>query len=731
MKPFIAHISEDKCRYQTIEEHNTNVGNKAEEFAIDCLRPFARYAGFKHDIGKYGYKFQDKIWNNKNISCQHSAFGAQEVDKLITKYANGDILKMLSYVIAGHHTGLQNGKNIAGTSGSSLADALNNKNGCNFEVYKQYENREAPTQQEVNTLLNRLIEGLVDMENERVIEREFYERIMFMTRLLFSCLIDADWLDAENFSKVLDRKIIGDFDRALKLVDEYIAELGKKAETETEKARIKIQQQIFDKIESIDGSKINYIDMPTGSGKTLCSLKLALERIKLSKGKKKRIIYVIPYMSIIEQTGNTFEDILSNTLPLLQHYYNYVYTYNKDNYNLNKAKQKATENWDTPFIITTNVQFFNSFFKHDKGHLRRLHNIEDSIIIFDEIHTLPKKLLSSCFRALDYLTRYMNSEVYLMSATMPDFTKVFNSYLGNLEIVDLVEDKSLFPYFDTCEYSYLDNRTAYGILNILYGYENGLVVLNARREVQRYYELCEEENKYCLTTLLTSKDRLEQIKEIKEKLQNKEKVFVFTTSLIEAGVDLDFDVVFREMAGMDNIVQSGGRCNRNGRLSSGMVYIFHNVEWNKLLPDIIQKAQIATKVLRNNGYVVDKKAITSYYELYYAVNKNDIERDSAITNSTTMDSLHFRTFGENFSYIESEASLLIIETADNKKYIDMLEDETKCKYALHMLRADTVTVYPNNIKELEGKDAIKYVGQDKVMVLGDSALYDAKIGLKV
>lgn len=234
--------------------------------------------------------------------------------------------------------------------------------------------------------------------------------------------------------------------------------------------------------------------------------------------------------------------------------------------------KKACENWDAPLIVTTNIQFFESLYNYRSSRLRKLHNLSNSIVIFDEVHMLPSEYIQPCIKAIGYITKFIGSKALLMSATMPDYSKFINEYTSDCKVTDAVPDKSLFRLFSKCTYNYIGRVDLPYIYERSQEYGSSLIIVNRRKTARELYNLCSGK-KYHLSTYMTPQHRSEVISSIRQDLKTGEKLTVISTSLIEAGVDLDFETVFRENAGIDNIIQSGGRCNREGK-KNGDVFVF-------------------------------------------------------------------------------------------------------------------------------------------------------------
>lgn len=437
---YIAHTkknAENKFNVQTIKAHSLNTEKLARNFALEPYRDIVGAAALLHDIGKYSEEFQtyirkSSLYPEKKIKGPHHAIcGAVEANKL---YPKDKLISLIfSYIIYGHHRGLPDGiDNVKeAMNGNSVPDYQHYKEDLSISpvddtIYKQY-----------------LLQDYTELKGQKN-KDAFIDRFAFDIRYIFSCLVDADSLDTHSFcqGKVLKSKV-GDYEAALQKVNNILNSFS--AETELQKVRSEIQAQAYESATT----EINLLSMPTGSGKTLCSLKLAME--SLIKNNKKRIIYIIPYNSIIDQTAFIFENIFGADVPILRH----QSTYAVEDAEESDAKwiYDAIENWDAPFIITTSAQFFESIYGNKRNKLRRLHNMGDSILVFDEIHKLPDKYLQPCLQSISYLTKFCNSQAFLLSATMPNFEELIRKYaLPNSEIKDLIPDKTKFGVFKKCKF---------------------------------------------------------------------------------------------------------------------------------------------------------------------------------------------------------------------------------------------------------------------------------------
>lgn len=487
---YIGHTSDDG-RKQPLLDHLNGTSKLCRENANEFWADIAEFAGQIHDIGKYTLAFQKRINGAENIRVEHAICGAKEVAKAPPK----SYVPMIEYCVAGHHSGLPDGGTKAdGEEDSTLHGRMKRKTGD----YSAYENEVKLEYPKDN------LRELFDVSNQR----EIIERYSFFTRYLFSCLTDADFIDTERFvTPNTDRGIDGDFQKAYEKVCEKLNSF--KIETKLQESRSIIQEQVYKSVES--NANVYTLNMPTGSGKTLCSIRAALKTA--IENKKKRIIYVIPYVSIIEQTAKVFEDIFGDVLPVLQHHSNYDFDddKNEDENEITSEKlNRSCENWDAKLIVTTNIQFFESLYHYKGRRLRKLHNLADSVIIFDEIHMLPIDYIQPCLRAIGYVTKYLNSTAILMSATIPNYDKFMERYMSGVKIENAVKDTSLFNVFDKCRYEYIGKCELASLAEKAQEYDNALIIVNKRKTARELYDMCSG-NKYHLSTYMTPLHRSEII----------------------------------------------------------------------------------------------------------------------------------------------------------------------------------------------------------------------------
>lgn len=723
MEKYIAHRNEFTGLIQTVKAHCENTAELCRRFSVPEMKDFMLAVGLLHDVGKYQESFTKRI-NGANIRVEHSTCGALAACE---NYAIGPMALMMGYCIAGHHSGIPDG-GFANDSSDMLT--LHGRMKRQFEDYSEYKNElSLPELNEKSWLIYLLRDCNNDME-------KLIDKFAFLTRYAFSCLVDADSIDTANFCKErqLPRKLKADFQACLAIVNDTLSAFVCK--TELQKTRSLLQKQAFQNISQ--DAEIYLLNMPTGSGKTLASVKIALERAIAKK--KKRIIYIIPYNSIIEQTAEVFEKLFSGNMEILRHQSTFSY---EDDANgsedYREAARTATENWDAPFIITTAVQFFESVYANKRGKLRKMHNMSDSILIFDEAHLMPQDYLQPCLQAVAYITRYLHSEAVFLTATMPDFEKLIREYaLPDSRINKLIQDTSSFVKFQKCRYRYLGEVTASDLLFRSFEYPSSLIVVNRKSTARTLYEECRGK-KYHLSTYMTSLDRKRVLKDIRKELIQLEtdypdyknipedrKITIISTSLIEAGVDLDVYTVFRERAGLDSILQAGGRCNREGKRKTAEVYVFDLDEETKKAA-IDEKSNLTKGLLEKYTDISDANCISEYYSRLFFMKKEDIQKNTMHQECSDIRSIPFKEYADKFELIDSRTiSLVVPRDEQSEKLIEEMK-YTKTGNA-RKLQNYTCSLYQKELEDLIRQHAADDYGTG-IYCLTNADYYDENKGV--
>ena len=721
---YYAHTRKDGKR-QTVKEHLEGVSKLAEGFSVDFLKPLAKKASYDHDPGKCALKYQWRL-DDDNIKFSHAACGALEYKKFADK--NDCFAPLMEYCIAGHHTGLMDGGTGADNSDSpTLSGTLKRGNeytgDSDYSAYTTEIEFATLTQEEITPPYTELCSAKDPTE--------LIERYAFFTKYVFSCLTDADFLDTETFcDENIERGMSGDFEKALDKLNRELSDMP--SDNPLRQARSRIQQQAFDN--SVNKSHISILDMPTGSGKTLCSLKLALE------SGKKRIIYVIPYTSIIEQTANKFEKMFGDVLPVLQHHSNYSYDGDTEEEKKTAEKLKRTcENWDAPLIITTSVQFFQSLYHYKGSALRKLHNLRDSVIVFDEIHLIPTNLLRPCLKAVGYITKYLNSEALFLSATMPDYSKLFDKFLPDVNYNKLVTDRTDFKHFKKCEYEDKGKTTLETIAENASQCKNALIVVNTKKTAAELYSLVQGE-KYHLSANMTPAHRSRVIEVVRKKIENGEPITVVSTSLVEAGVDLDFNTVFRQLSGLDSILQAGGRCNREGKDDKGYVYVFDIDETYRKGSDLAMRINKTKGLLKKYQDITSYDCIKEYYDGIFDFNQSRIAENSIAKyneQSNSFDrqglmlpySIPFRSYAMQFEYISADTISIVIDDPNDQTCHKLVETLRNGDMSVRRaLQKYSVSVYMNVFKDLYSQGVLNDHGTG-IFILENQSYYNNETGL--
>lgn len=655
---YYAHSTEDETKkdWQTLKMHLEGTGDLVAEFSKDfCTEAYARNLGLIHDLGKYQIDFQKRI-RGDNIEVEHAGCGAMEW--LERKYPEAG-----AYCIAGHHTGLPDcGSEVDVEEQQSTLFAKIKRDVQDYSAFNDeldlHELKEFPAKQSINRISDRW-----------AVEYGFW------TRMMYSSLVDADYLDTE---KVYNQNVIRgdnvDLTRCLELINDKIHSFT--MDTEVKKARNELRKQML--MHTHDESNLYLLNMPTGSGKTLASMQFALERAKLKN--KKKIIYVIPFTSIVEQNARVFKEIFGED-SVLEHHCNFDYEKMQD-HSVKEKMKRNTENWDASIIVTTNIQFFESIYSNKSRDLRKIHNLANSIIIFDEVHTLPMKFYQPCLDAVKILTTRYNAEGIFMSATLPDYNKwLAEMKCQEMKVVDLINDRENLKVFNRCVIKNLGIITKEQLSYKAQESKSTLIVVNKRRTAKELYEKLSG-NRFHLSTYMNHDDREKTIRAVTELLQRGEQVVLVSTSLIEAGVDLDFQVVFRELAGLDNLLQAAGRCNREGKRMNAMTYSFEfDDDVTSYQDEIYQRRVFTREAFELFEDITSKEAIEFYFNRVYTYAKdNMLSMDFAnkirqIQHGKYMGMIgfDFKTYAQEFQLIPDDTKSVIVMNDESRKYVKELQ----------------------------------------------------------
>lgn len=720
---FFAHSTPnaDRSDWQPLAEHLGAVAHLAKEkAAFFGGGELAALAGLLHDLGKYTDEFQRRIAGDA-LRVDHATRGAMLA---VDRY--GALGQLLAYGIAGHHAGLANGREPG--ERTALADRLT---GVGLPRLLDAWRGEIV-----------LPERLQPPPLETRPERGFFQ-LAFLGRMLFSCLVDADYLDTEAFyhrvkgQRSLREQARPSLAELRAALDRHLT--GFKGDTPVNRLRGEILAGVRNKANEQPG--LFSLTVPTGGGKTLASLAFALDHA-LTHGLR-RVIYVIPFTSIVEQNATVFRHALGalGEEAVLEHHSAFV----EDRRQSLEAKKKlnlAMENWDAPIVVTTAVQFFESLFADRPAQCRKLHNIAGSVVILDEAQTLPLKLLRPCVAALDELALNYRCSPVLCTATQPALQSP--DFIGGLQDVRELapEPQRLFRELERVRVRVLGPLEDAALTAQIARREHVLCIVNNRRHARALYEsLAGLPGARHLTTLMCAKHRSKVLAEVRQMLKRGEPCRLVATSLIEAGVDVDFPVVLRAEAGLDSIAQAAGRCNREGRrpLAESEVLVFAAVNPDWAPPEELKQfAQAAREVMRlHPDDCLSMAAIERYFRrLYWQKGAEELDANNLLDliERGRLDGLPYETLASKFRMIDSLQMPVIIPFDEEAiAALRDLEFADGCATIARRLQPYLVQISRKSYQALLDAGAIQAVAGarygEQFMALVNPDLYHHQFGL--
>ena len=722
---YLAHISENKKRIQTVKEHEDNTGNIAGDYSSKFgFEEYGKELGNKHDTGKYADVFQRRI-RGSGEKYEHSAAGLWlfKKESEINKSSCIDYT-MMATIIGAHHTGLpdfgtkqddEECKTFMGKYYRKCKQIEDNKGKLDFEAYKD-ESKDIPK-------LNRITEEW--RNGSRGDKENISYRTHFVTRMLFSSLVDADFIDTEKFMNNRDIRVknTDSVSELLKKFNGYME--GFKSSTgKINEYRQEILNKCIESSGNIDG--IAKLTVPTGGGKTLSSMAYALNTaVKMNRD---RIIYVIPYISIIKQTVAKFEEIFDKK-NVLGHYSTAEY---KKEVNEQVSKEMiATENWDSPIIVTTNVQFFESLYSNKVSKCRKLHNIANSVVIFDEAQMIETGYIKPCLRAISEISKNYNCNCVMCTATQPAIDKIVEKYkVSTHEICSNTSE--MYEQFKRVEYRNLGKVSDEEVIDGLCSLDRGMCIVNRKKTAALYYDMVVSrighDGVYHLSKYMCQEHINDVIEEIRNRLSKSEKCIVVSTCLIEAGVDIDFPVVYRELASLSSIIQAGGRCNREGKLDSGHVFIFERDENSKSSNDV--STYITKDIIDKYEDISCVEAIEDYFNRLYKDDKAEIDKLDVknIIGMITNQCFDFEKVSDAFELIETRQTNVIVPyKEDGEKVVNKIRQGIVNRDVLRESAKYSIGLYDNEMNELLKQGDVTLYGT--VYVLNNIKMYDEKKGL--
>lgn len=654
---YIAHIRKSDNVIQSVETHLLEVKQLAETLGEKFgIKHVTGLAGMLHDLGKFSDDFRNYILEAienpdappKRGSVDHSTAGGKLLFHLFHE-KNIDKNKALVAEIVGnaiisHHSYLQDFLNA--NLESDYLRRVKDKELNNFDKSVQLFYKNVMNETEfINYVENAALELKQLLISKKV--KSIENTIMFLSKIVFSSLIDADRTNTRQFEEQIDNEV---FENSQELFKKYYEKLMAKLhsfkveDTPINRLRREMSEQCEQFAQKPSG--IYTMSIPTGGGKTLASLRYALKHALLFN--KKRIIYVVPFTTIIEQNAEDVRKIIDDDYNLLEHHSNVVdEEIDRDDEAYLSSKQRlklAKDNWDSPIIFTTMVQFLNVFYAKGSRYIRRLHNLSESTIIFDEVQKVPSACVSLFNDSLNFLKLYGKSSLILCTATQPalefvdqkllidkdgEMVKSIDEVIGAFKRVDIV-DRATTEFFNN------EILTDF-ILNKIDEKNSILIILNTKSVVKDLYERLKVQGidaaLYHLSTSMCANHRKVLLDEMRENLKCGKRTICISTQLIEAGVDISFEMVVRSLAGLDSIAQAAGRCNRHGEMGIQQVYVIdHEEEDLTQLQEIKIGKRVSKRILidlqrdknSHGGDLLSRKAMESFFQQFYTELENDL-----------------------------------------------------------------------------------------------------------
>lgn len=697
--------------FQSNEEHGKAVAELAKEFASEFgMGDWGYVLGMLHDKGKEKHQFQEYIRDVSGISGHkdwtydgkaHAYVGAIMAKRLYGHTA----LSLFCNPIASHHRGLYDY--------------------CELE---QLVNKPLP--EDVKE----------EMERYKLNQPPFKMRkedCHHLSRILFSCLVDADYLNTEAFMNEAESRLRGSHTPLTSLASvlkTYIERLQHDAaDTGVNRVRRLVQERCS--MMSAQPKGFFSLTVPTGGGKTLSSMLWAM-RHAVCHGMK-RIIIAIPYTSIIVQTASILKQIFGEE-NVLEHHSDADASAINDAHLRHKAKL-ATENWDYPIIVTTNVQLFESMFSNRPSDCRKLHNIANSVIILDEVQTLPTDFLQPIVDALKAYQTMFGISVLFTTASQPLLNGVIEgcnpkaAFHGIDSITEIIPDQyALHDKLRRVELAIDETASTYDeIAERISGHDKVLCIVNTRNDAREIYERLPKEGLTIhLSRMMCPKHVSRAIRIIRQTLaENSEKIVrVIATQLIEAGVDIDFPVVYRQEAGLDSVLQAAGRCNREGKIDMATTYVFSLSKEHHLSGGMVD-ANNARLNMKNVDDWFAPETMTEYFRQLYCRKETFDRKDikSLLYKPTEM---CFEETSKVFRLIEEAGKTVFVNMDDSLQLIERMKTEGITYSLMKQLSQYSVNIHDRDFQKLLSYGAIEKVIEG-IFVVNDRAQYDENIGLRL
>lgn len=780
----IAHRKKTDGKEQEWKEHSRNVSElcfqAAERLGLSTL---AGLIGLLHDYGKGNEDWQDYLKGTGSKHPHHAGLGALYVQRRWWQpekdWKKKQTAQLISLCIYGHHAGLPDCLNDFGDS--PYLDGLKKQSENYYVEAMANFYAEVAFAEELDKLF---AEACEELENFRMDNRSYDWGML--ARLLLSILVDADRWDSACFEYDEDpfqisQEVRPDWEKLLIKLEAYMEGFPREGEL----ANIRWDISEWCRAAGDFGPGIYTLSVPTGGGKTYSSLRFALAQAK--KNGQRRIFYLIPMNTILDQNSKDIRAALANYSSILEHHSNVVLEDEVDE----KNYTRLTERWDSDIILTSLVKFLDTLYQNGNGEVRRMYRLADSVLIFDEVQALPKKCRELFKRALQFLVRYCNCTVLLCTATqpnlgleskelVPDVDALYQklkrvAYIPQLEIrtcQDAANDIAALIRDKKSVLTIVNTKAA--AWNIFQGVSEHLKLLDDRQveiyqgfsgeALERCAAACAENEVLCvhLSTLMCPAHRKEIVRWVKAWLEKKKRVYCVSTALIEAGINVSFPVVIRSLAGIPSMVQAAGRCNRNCEAEIGDVYLWNLADESLgRLPDIQQGRDISKSLLSRmessdelgspemvKKYFAKEEVYTRKVENYpYKEWNSDLvtmlstncecqnaannKRENQLSDLSKRFRQSFRTAGSAFQVIDQKTKSVLVPYGKGKELIEKLSDRHTLHEEIKYLKEAqqySVNLFETVFERLAKEGALNSLGETGVVVLKEE-FYDARAGV--
>nr|WP_275975118.1 CRISPR-associated helicase Cas3' [Tetragenococcus halophilus] len=803
----LAHYDKKTGSDQSLDVHLFNVANKAAEAAKEIgQQDVAFLCGFYHDLGKVDEKFQDKIIHQRQTHVDHSTAGAkylkEKIQQVLKKQITdprqneyrGSFIETICYVIAAHHgvfdiplkeSADSLSTDILGKLYKRILHGLDETYHYDTQVLNFASELEAELQRENQITLEELILGAFDnycllwekLKPQDKSEKDFYTSLI--VRLYLSLLKNADILDTINaYTNIVEPMSSQKYDKlSAHYLDsiEQVYEGYQNPTTKINKIRTSIAKE-SKRRGSKDSAGVYRLNLPTGAGKTKLSMRYGFHQMN-DQGRH-RFIYIAPYLSILEQNAAEVKDVIGpeGEEGVLEHHSNVVDTEIKENVDGDERettyKDYLIDTWDSPIVLSTMVQLFQTFFKVKSGNIRRFANLINSTIILDEVQSLPLEVTTLFNLTMNFLSQIMKVNVVLCTATQPvydssgiDHRIQYGGLSGEPADIVNLNDKQRQVFERTEVYKFNEDNEIASIEDVVdevveHEDDSILIILNTKAAVKDLYDLIKDRDLrqcYHLSTNMCAKHRLDIIEKIKREIKE-EPLICISTQLIEAGVDLDFDRVIRSYAGIDSIVQASGRCNREGGKDKGIVQLVdvdNSQENLSYLKSIKDKKKVTKQIIEDLSSPVDIEQLNDEFFERYFVNSDKKDLDYSLRqeeptvydllSTNEMNNVQHAALKQSFKeagikmdliqdnskgvivYYDEEGSQLIkrlIEAIDQFEIEYEMDAVKTIKQLLKKLQPYTVNIRSSN----QTQQAVMPYMDGEILILQQS-FYDNEVGI--